>query len=56
MYSAPEMVEPRTQLIGPAVDMWQLGCTAYVMTFGQPPFKANKADIVGCKLEYPEGR
>jgi serine/threonine protein kinase len=47
------MVEPKGELIGPSADMWQLGCVAYVMAYGQPPFGADRAAIVGCKVEYP---
>ena len=39
IYSSPEMLEMEGKKIGTAADIWMLGCMAYILAFGEQPFK-----------------
>jgi tetratricopeptide (TPR) repeat protein len=38
-YMSPEQAEPKTELIGPASDIYSLGATLYHLLTGRPPFE-----------------
>lgn len=53
-YRPPEMIEPKGQEIGPAADMWMLGCCLYIVAFGEHPFADKNPDkITNCQISYP---
>jgi hypothetical protein len=35
------------------MDMWMLGCMAYVLVFYQAPFKGEKNEIIAAKVKVP---
>ena len=49
------MIDPRGQIIGPAVDMWMLGCIAYILNFDKHPFmNKEKEFILSGNVAFPK--
>ena len=46
------MISPEGKVVGPAVDMWMLGCIAYALTFGRYPFEREEQILKG-DVTYP---
>ena len=46
------MIESEGKMIGPAVDIWMLGCIAYILCFGKYPF-SNEKEILSGRVSYP---
>ena len=40
-YNAPEQIENKPHLYGPGTDIYSMGCLAYTMLTGNPPFRGN---------------
>ena len=49
-YMSPEQAEPKTELIGPASDVYSLGATLYHLLTGRPPFAGKDADELRQKV------
>jgi len=58
MYRSPEMCDLYSNLpVGPAADVWALGCVLYVLCFGEHPFaEASTIQIIHGKWATPKGR
>ena len=54
IYNAPEMIEPAGKTVGTPVDIWMLGCVAYILTFGVHPFKEKKSSLRNWTVHYPQ--
>lgn len=49
------MIEPLGKVIGPASDIWMLGCVAYLLTFRKHPFEnEGKLAIITGNVKYPK--
>ena len=46
------MLEPEGKTISTKVDIWMLGCLAYILVFVKQPF-TNRYDIIDYKLDFP---
>lgn len=57
MYRAPELCDLHSGLrVGPAADVWALGCLLYTLCFGAHPFaEASPVQIISGKWRVPQG-
>lgn len=58
LYTAPELLTPRTQFQGKPADMWSLGVILYTMLMGQYPFNEKNGrnlfiNIRSCIISLP---
>jgi len=49
-YMSPEQAEPKTELIGPASDVYSLGATLYHLLTGRPPFAGKDSEELRRKV------
>lgn len=47
-YMAPEQIEAPSE-VGPAADLYALGCTLYALLVGHPPFRGSITDVLAAK-------
>ncbi|MFB6264556.1 MAG: protein kinase, partial [Bradymonadaceae bacterium] len=56
-YMAPEQLEERWRDFGPWTDLYSLGCLAYALAAGHPPFVGDRpVDVAKQQLEEPPPR
>jgi len=53
-YMSPEQAEPKTELIGPASDVYSLGATLYHLLTGRPPFAGKDPEELRRKVIHGE--
>ncbi len=50
-YMAPEQIDPRLGALGPWTDLYSLGCTAWTLLTGSPPFAGTPEEVITLQLE-----
>src|SRR5207253_8613923 len=51
-YMSPEQAEGRSDLIGPASDVYSLGATLYTVLTGEPPFQGRNAGEILAMVKH----
>uniref|UniRef100_A0AAV1TXG9 cGMP-dependent protein kinase n=1 Tax=Peronospora matthiolae TaxID=2874970 RepID=A0AAV1TXG9_9STRA len=55
-FMAPEMFDIDATYLGPAVDVWSLGATLYMMVIGHPPWMADNEILLAERVQRVELR
>ncbi len=58
-FMSPEQAEGRTELVGPASDVYSLGATLYVLLTGKAPFRQSRLDFLLARVrrgDFPPPR